>query len=71
MWYDSNIWEWQQIKITFMRILRVYLLFYRLLFKSVGIKIHRTIILPVVLYGCKTLNENEGVCEQGDENIWT
>ena len=30
------------------------LLSYRLLFKNLKIKIYRTIILPVVLYGCET-----------------
>jgi hypothetical protein len=30
------------------------LLCFRLLYKNVKIKIYRTIILPVVLYGCKT-----------------
>jgi hypothetical protein len=31
-----------------------HLLSYRLLSKNLKIKIHRTIILPVVLYGCET-----------------
>ena len=30
------------------------LLSYRLLFKNLKIKIYRTIVLPVVLYGCET-----------------
>ena len=50
----------------------------RLLSKNLKIKIYRTIILPVVLYGCETWvadivggKEAEGVREQGVENIWT
>ena len=50
----------------------------RLLSKYLKIKIHRTIILSVVLYGCETWSltlggkEAEGVCEYGvEENIWT
>jgi hypothetical protein len=30
------------------------LLFFRLLSKNAKIKIHKTIVLPVVLYGCET-----------------
>ena len=51
----------------------------RLLSKNLKIKIYRTIILPVVLYGCETwsltLREERKVRvfrEQGvEENIWT
>jgi hypothetical protein len=43
----------------------------RLLSKSIKIAIYETIILPVVLYGCKTwsltLREEQGA----EENIWT
>jgi hypothetical protein len=41
--------------------------------KNIKIKIHRTIILPVVLLECKTwsLTLAEGVQEQGaEEDIW-
>jgi hypothetical protein len=37
------------------------------------VKIYKTIILPVVLYGCETRSltlRKEGVWEQGCENIW-
>jgi len=51
----------------------------RLLSKNLKIKIYRTTILPVVLYGCETWSltlrggkEVQGVSEQGvEENIWT
>jgi hypothetical protein len=29
---------------------------FRMLYKNVNIKIHGTIVLPVVLYGCETLS---------------
>jgi hypothetical protein len=35
-------------------IIRCRILSYNLLFKNLKIKIYRTIILPVVLYGCET-----------------
>jgi hypothetical protein len=46
-----------------------------LLSKNIKIRIYKNIILPVVLYGCKTwsltLRETEGVSEQGaEEKIW-
>jgi hypothetical protein len=47
-----------------------------LLFKNIKIKIYKTIILPVVFYGCETWSLIQGgtyagVCEQGvEENIW-
>jgi hypothetical protein len=56
------------------------LLYSRLLSRNVKVKIHETIILPVVLYGCEawslTLREErtytDGVREQGsEENVWT
>ena len=66
-WKSSNIWEQPyQIKILFRKKLRAdksgnacyhlvqNLLSSRLLSKNLKIKIHRTIILPVVLYGCET-----------------
>jgi hypothetical protein len=50
----------------------------RLLSKNLNIKIHKIVVLPVVLYGCETwcltlreehkLNVSEQVAE---ENIWT
>ena len=51
----------------------------RLLSKNLKIKIYRTTILPVVLYGCETWSltlrggkDVQGVSEQGvEENIWT
>ena len=51
----------------------------RLLSKNLKNKIFRTVILPVILYGCETWfvdtaggKEAEGVWEQGvEENIWT
>jgi hypothetical protein len=47
----------------------------RLLSKNIKIRIYKTIILPVVLYGCETWSltiETSGVWEQGVEvNIWT
>jgi hypothetical protein len=43
----------------------------RLLSKNIKIRIYRTLILPVVLYGCETwsltLREEQGA----EENIWT
>jgi hypothetical protein len=49
-----------------------------LLSKNVKIRIYKTIILPVVLYGCETWSltlrkehKTEGVSEQGAENIQT
>jgi hypothetical protein len=50
-----------------------------LLCRNVKVKIHKTIILPVVLYGCENwffiLTEEhrlEGILEESaDENIWT
>jgi hypothetical protein len=46
--------------------------------KHVKIRIYKTIILPVVLYGCETWSldikggtQTEGVLEQGAEDIWT
>jgi hypothetical protein len=45
-----------------------------LLSKNVKIRICKTIILPVVLYGCETWSltlREEGVRDQGaEENIW-
>jgi hypothetical protein len=43
-----------------------------LLSKNINIKIYRTIILPVVLYGCDTSSLIlRGIWEQGaEENIW-
>jgi hypothetical protein len=50
----------------------------RLLSKNVNIRIYKSIILPVVLYGCETFSHfkggtyTEGVGEQGaEDNIWT
>jgi hypothetical protein len=46
----------------------------RLLYKNAKIRIYKTIVLPVVLYGCGTwsLILREDVWEQGaEENIWT
>jgi hypothetical protein len=46
----------------------------RLLSNNLKIRIHKTVILSVVLYGYETwsLMLNEGVWEQGaEENIWT
>jgi hypothetical protein len=50
----------------------------RLMSKNIKVRIYRTIILPVVLYGCETwyltLREEhrlKDVSEQGVENIWT
>jgi hypothetical protein len=50
----------------------------RLLSKNIKIRIYKTIILPVILYGCKTWSltlrnmQTEGVCRQGaDVVIWT
>jgi hypothetical protein len=50
----------------------------RLLSRNVKIRIYKTIVLPVVLYGCKTWSwtlreeHRQGVWEQGaEENIWT
>jgi hypothetical protein len=49
----------------------------RLLSKNLKIRIYKTIILPVVLYGCETWSltlreeKTEGVWEQGAEYIWT
>jgi hypothetical protein len=46
----------------------------RLAPKNLKIMIHKTIILPVVLYGCdiKAGTQTEDVREQGvGENIWT
>jgi hypothetical protein len=41
-----------------------------LLCKNIKIRIYKTIILPVVLYGCETWSLTEGVGEQGvEENI--
>ena len=66
-WNSSNIWEQPYgIKIPFRRKLRAdksgnvcyhtvrNLLSFSLLTKNLKIKIYRTIILPVVLYGCET-----------------
>ena len=43
----------------------------RLMSKNIKIRIYKTIILPVVLYGCETwsltLKEEDGA----EENIWT
>jgi hypothetical protein len=46
--------------------------------KNVKIRIYKTIILPVVLYGCETWSDTKGgiqtddVSEQGaEENNWT
>lgn len=50
---------------------------FRLLFKNVGIKIEKTVISPVILYECDTVNERETQIEKGvfepdtEENIWT
>jgi hypothetical protein len=46
----------------------------RLISKNLKIKIYKTVILPVVLYGCETwsLTLKEEHREQGvDEDIWT
>jgi hypothetical protein len=43
-----------------------------LLYKSAKVRIHKTIIFPVVLYGCETWSLTENVSEWDDEeNIWT
>jgi hypothetical protein len=49
-----------------------------LLSKNLKIRIYKTVILPVVLYGCETWSDvkggtqTEGVSEHGaEENIWT
>jgi hypothetical protein len=49
------------------------LLSFRLLSRNVKIRIHKTMILPVALYGCETWFLTFGdVREQGaEENIWT
>jgi hypothetical protein len=40
--------------------------------KNIKVRIYKTIILPVVLYGCKTWSLTEGVREEGvEENICT
>jgi len=48
------------------------LLSYSLLFKNLKIKIYRTIIVPVVLYGCKTWSHilREECRLRVFENIW-
>jgi hypothetical protein len=43
-----------------------------LLSKILKIRIYKTIILTVVLYGCETWSQTLGVCEQSaEEDIWT
>ena len=66
-WKDSNIWEQpKRVKILFRKKLRAELsqgmfaiIRYRifptnLLTKNIKLKINRTIVLPVVFYGCET-----------------
>ena len=35
------------------------ILLFSLLYKSINVKIHRLLILPVILYGCKTWSHTE------------
>jgi hypothetical protein len=44
----------------------------RLLSRNVKVKIYKSTIPPVILYGCETWSVTRGVWEQGSEkNIWT
>jgi hypothetical protein len=57
-WNISNIWEQlnsihEEIKSTLKSGMLANLLSSILLYKNIKIKINRTIILPVVLYGCE------------------
>jgi len=60
-----------------LRTFRSSLLSSRLLSRNVKVKIYKTIILPVVLYGCETWSltlkeEDRGCLRTGSkENIWT
>jgi hypothetical protein len=68
VWQNSNIWEQQQAKIVYRKIksrLNSGNAYYRsvqsllsscLLSRNVKVKIYKTTILPVVLYGCETLS---------------
>jgi hypothetical protein len=87
MWHSSNIWERQLrnqnlIQEESKRRLNSgnacyhsvqTLLSFRLLCKNIKIKIYKTIILPVILYGCETscLTLREERRLRVFENIWT
>jgi hypothetical protein len=46
-------------------------LFLQLLSKNIKIRIYKTVILPVVLYGCETWSLTLGEEQGTEENIWT
>jgi len=77
MWHDSCISErYRQIKTALKNVMPATILCSRLSSKNIKIKIYRTIILALVLYGCETccfiltLVQDEGVRKGAEEAIW-